>query len=83
MRYKITVYYKKVYNNLKDLIPKMIGFYLVKASQDQMHSILATETLKNEMLLESFKEVKLSLLKIQLFESRMRSLPKEKSLRQN
>lgn len=61
----------------------MIGFYLVKASQEQMHSILATETLKNEMLLQSFKEVKLSLLKIQPFESRMRSLPKEKSSRQN
>lgn len=57
MRYKITVYYKKVYNNLKDLIPKMIGFYLVKTSQEKMHSILATETLKNEKLLESFKEV--------------------------
>lgn len=57
LRNKVTAYYKKVYHNLKDLVPKMIGYYLVKASQENIHGILATETLKNDLLLKSFTEV--------------------------
>ncbi len=57
LRTKVTAYYKKVYNNLKDLIPKMIGYYLVKASQEHIHGILASETLNNDLLLKSFNEV--------------------------
>lgn len=48
LRERVDAYYRLVVRNLRECIPKCIGYFLVKSSQDKMQFNLYNEMLKNE-----------------------------------
>ena len=57
LRSRIDVYYNIIIRNLRDSIPKAIGFLLVKAAQEQLQYQLYNEIMRNENSLSSIQEV--------------------------
>ena len=50
IRARIDSYFKLVVRNVRDSIPKAIGFFLVKASQDKLQFSLYSQINKNDQL---------------------------------
>jgi hypothetical protein len=48
IRARIDAYFKLVVRNVRDTIPKTIGFFLVKASQERLQFELYAQINKNE-----------------------------------
>ncbi|EGR30647.1 hypothetical protein IMG5_126860 [Ichthyophthirius multifiliis] len=56
LRQRVDNYFSILVRNVRDTIPKSIGFFLVKASQDQLQFQLYNELLRNEESLNSIAE---------------------------
>ncbi|KAM3137004.1 hypothetical protein pb186bvf_010917 [Paramecium bursaria] len=53
---RIDSYFRLVVRNLRDGIPKAIGFFLVRATQEQMQFQLYNEIMKNSQVMQSMDE---------------------------
>lgn len=60
MRDRIDSYFEIVVRNTRDSVPKVIGFFLVKAIQEKMQFALHTELNKSETIMALLGEVSLS-----------------------
>lgn len=56
IRARIDAYFKLVVRNVRDTIPKSIGFFLVKASQERLQFALYEQINKNELLTKQLGE---------------------------
>jgi len=56
IRARIDAYFKLVVRNVRDSIPKSIGFFLVKASQERLQFELYAQINKNESLTKQLGE---------------------------
>lgn len=56
LRLRVDEYYRIVVRTLREIVPKNIGFFLVRESQEKMQYSLYNELLKNEALIESLSE---------------------------
>ncbi|EGR28835.1 hypothetical protein IMG5_168710 [Ichthyophthirius multifiliis] len=56
LRSRIDVYYNIIIRNVRDSIPKAIGFFLVKAAQEQLQFQIYNEIMRNESSLSSIQE---------------------------
>lgn len=56
IRARIDAYYKIAVRNVRDTIPKSIGFFLVKQSQERLQFELYAQINKNEQLTKSLGE---------------------------
>lgn len=56
IRARIDAYYKIAVRNVRDTIPKSIGFFLVKQSQERLQFELYAQINKNESLTKSLGE---------------------------
>jgi chaperonin cofactor prefoldin len=56
IRARIDAYFKLVVRSVRDTIPKSIGFFLVKASQERLQFALYEQINKNEALTKQLGE---------------------------
>ncbi len=56
IRARIDAYFKIAVRNVRDTIPKTIGYFLVKASQEKLQFELYSQINKNESLAKSLGE---------------------------
>lgn len=56
IRARIDAYFKLVVRNVRDTIPKAIGFFLVKSSQERLQFELYAQINKNETLTKQLGE---------------------------
>jgi len=56
IRARIDAYFKIVLRNVRDSIPKAVGFFLVKASQERLQFVLYANINKNESLTKQLGE---------------------------
>lgn len=57
MRNRIDAYFKLVVRNLRDTVPKAIGYFLVKSIQDNMQIKLYNELYKTHEIVSVLNEV--------------------------
>lgn len=58
LRKRIDTYFSLVLRNMRDTIPKQIGFFLVKKSQDALHSDLYMRINANASIADALGEPK-------------------------
>jgi len=63
MRTRIDAYFAIVMRNIRDTIPKIIGNFMVRAVQEKLQYTLYNEINKNENIMDTVGEVKISFLK--------------------
>jgi len=56
IRARIDAYFKIVLRNIRDTVPKMIGYFLVKASQEKLQFELYAQINRNETLTKQLGE---------------------------
>jgi len=57
LRARIDAYFGIVVRNVRDSVPKAIGYFLVRSVQDKMQYFLYSEIMKNVEILDSLGEV--------------------------
>ena len=58
LRARIDAYFAIVVRNVRDSVPKAIGYFLVRSVQEKMQYFLYSEIMKNVEILDSLGEVK-------------------------
>lgn len=56
LRQRVDAYFRVVVTTLRDIVPKNIGFFLVKQSQDNIQYALYNEIMKRNEMLEQMGE---------------------------
>ena len=56
LRQRVDAYFRIILTTLRDIVPKNIGFFLVKQSQDNIQYALYNEIMKRSEMLESMGE---------------------------
>jgi len=57
LRARIDAYFGIVVRNVRDSVPKAIGYFLVRSVQEKMQYFLYSEIMKNVEILDSLGEV--------------------------